>query len=157
MNYEELVNGVRERFMKADVSDIKEHIAYQFNIEGEAQGAFYAKVSEGILSIEPYQYYDRDVLFTCTGETLLDIAGGRLDPVKAFTEGTLKVEGNFDKALKLKEITQRAAEAEKARAKVPENNSQADSNRPGAKQRKAVSKKLYGKGNGGGKHTGRGR
>lgn len=157
MNYEELVNGVREQFMKADVSDIKEHIAYQFNIGGEAQGAFYAEISEGILSIEPYEYYDRDVLFTCTGETLVDIAGGRLDPVMAFTEGTLKVEGNFDKALKLKEITQRAALAEKTRSKALEKDCRADINRPGEEQRKAVPKKSYGKRNGGGKHSGRGR
>lgn len=155
MNYEELVNEIREQFMKADVSDIKEHIAYQFNIEGEAQGAFYAKVSEGVLSIEPYEYYDRDVLFTCTGETLLEIAGGRLDPVKAFTEGTLKVEGNFDKALKLQEIAKRAAE--KARAKACEKNCQAAINRSGGEQTEAVSKKLHGKRNGGRRHTGRGR
>ena len=34
MSYEELVGEIRNLFMKADVSDIKEHIAYQFNIRG---------------------------------------------------------------------------------------------------------------------------
>ena len=74
MSYEELVGEIRNLFMKADVSDIKEHIAYQFNIRGEAEGAFYAEVSDGKLSIEPYEYYDRDVLFTTTADTLLKIA-----------------------------------------------------------------------------------
>lgn len=105
MKYEELVTAVREQFMQADVSKIKGHIAYQFNIEGEAEGAFYAEISEGCLSIEPYEYYDRDVLFTTTAETLLSIAKGTLDAVKAFTDGKLKVEGDFDKALKLNEFT----------------------------------------------------
>ena len=108
MSYEELVGESRNLFMKADVSDIKEHIAYQFNIRGEAEGAFYAEVSDGKLSIEPYEYYDRDVLFTTTADTLLKIAKGKTDPVAAFTLGKLKVEGDFDKALKLKDFTRKA-------------------------------------------------
>ena len=108
MSYEELVGEIRNLFMKADVSDIKEHIAYQFNIRGEAEGAFFAEVSDGKLSIEPYEYYDRDVLFTTTADTLLKIAKGKTDPVAAFTLGKLKVEGDFDKALKLKDFTRKA-------------------------------------------------
>ena len=34
----------------------------------------------------------------------MKIAEGKLDPVWAFTEQKLKVEGNIDKALRLKEI-----------------------------------------------------
>ena len=108
MSYEELVEEIRNLFMKADVSGIQEHIAYQFNITGEAEGAFYAEVANGKLSIEPYEYYDRDVLFTTTAGTLLKIAKGKTDPVAAFTMGRLNVEGDFDKALKLKDFTQKA-------------------------------------------------
>ena len=107
MSNEQLVEEIRKLFMEADVSDIKEHIAYQFNIRGEAEGAFYAEVSDGKLSIEPYEYYDRDVLFTTTADTLLKIARGKADPVAAFTMGKLKVEGDFDKALKLKDFTRK--------------------------------------------------
>lgn len=73
MTYEELVQEIREIFSTADVSGVKEHIAYQFNIRGEAEGAFYAEISDGKLYIEPYEYYDRDVLFTTTADTLLKI------------------------------------------------------------------------------------
>lgn len=111
MKYEELVAKIKEQFMKADVSQVNEHISYQFNIEGEAEGAFYAEISDGKLSIEPYEYYDRDVLFTTNAETLLEIAAGKLDAVDAFTKGRLKVEGDFDKALKLQDFTQSPAEA----------------------------------------------
>lgn len=88
--------------MNADVSDVKEHLAYQFNITGEAQGIFYAEVKDGKLYVEPYEYYDRDAMFTCKAETLLKIAEGKLDPIMAVTLQKLKVEGNIDKALKLK-------------------------------------------------------
>lgn len=101
MKYEELVAAIKKQFMKADVSKLKGHIAYQFNVTGEAEGTFYAEITDGVLSIEPYEYYDRDVLFTMTADTLLDIMSGKLDAAKAFVEGKLKVEGDFDKALKL--------------------------------------------------------
>lgn len=102
MTYEELFSNVKTEFMNADVSDVKEHLAYQFNITGEAQGIFYAEVKDGKLYVEPYEYYDRDAMFTCKAETLLKIAEGKLDPIMAVTLQKLKVEGNIDKALKLK-------------------------------------------------------
>lgn len=105
MTYEELVEEIRSIFLKADVHEVKEHVAYQFNIEGEAEGAFYVEVSEGQLHIEPYEYFDHDVLFTTTAETLLKIAKGKLDAVLAFTLKKLKVEGNFEKALLLQKFS----------------------------------------------------
>lgn len=54
--------------------------------------------------MEPYEYFDRDVIFTCSAETLLKIAKGKTDPVLAFTLGKLKVDGDIDKALVLKEF-----------------------------------------------------
>jgi len=107
MTYEELVNRIRDIFMKADVSEIKEHLAYQFNVTGEAEGAFYAEVSDGKLSIEPYEYFDRDVLFTMTADTLLKIAKGELDAVFAFTTGKLKLDGSIEKALLLQKLTKK--------------------------------------------------
>jgi len=100
MTYETLFKEIKSIFSKADVNTIHTHLAYQFNIEG----AFYAEVKNGELYIEPYEYYDRDVLFTCTAKTLLKIAKKKLDPILAFTLGQLKVEGDFDKALMLQKF-----------------------------------------------------
>ena len=104
MTYEELFQKVKDMFSKADVSGIKEHLAFQFNITGEGEGAFYAEVKDGVLSIEPYEYYDRDAIFICSADTLLKIAAGKLHPVFAFTTGKLKVEGSLDKALELQKF-----------------------------------------------------
>lgn len=104
MTYADMFSKVKGMFMSADVSDIHEHLAYQFNITGEAEGIFYAEVKDGKLFVEPYEYFDRDAMFTCTAETLFKIAEGKTDPVLAFTLGRLKVEGNIDKALRLKEL-----------------------------------------------------
>lgn len=102
--YAEMFAKVKGMLMDADVSDIHEHLAYQFNITGEAEGIFYAEVKEGQLYVEPYEYFDRDAMFTCTAETLFKLAEGKTDPVLAFTIGKLKVEGNIDKALRLKDL-----------------------------------------------------
>ena len=104
MSYADMFAKVKGMLMDADVSDIQEHLAYQFNITGEAEGIFYAEVKDGKLYVEPYEYFDRDAVFICTAETLFKLAEGKTDPVLAFTLGKLKVEGNIDKALKLKDL-----------------------------------------------------
>ena len=104
MTYQEVFEKVRALFGGADVSGFQEHLAYQFNITGEAEGIFYIEVKEGKLYVEPYEYYDRDAMFICSAQTLRKIADGEMDPILAVTLRKLRVEGNIDKALKLKSL-----------------------------------------------------
>lgn len=107
MTYADFFYEIKGKFMGADVSDIHEHLAFQFNIEdAEAGGAFYVEVKDGTLFVEPYEYYDRDAMFICAPDILFKIADGELDPIAAFTEKKLQVEGNIEKALRLKEIVE---------------------------------------------------
>ena len=57
-------------------------------------------------------------MFTCTAETLFKIADGKTDPILAVTLGKLKVEGNIDKALKLKDLINSKKAAKKAAKKA---------------------------------------
>lgn len=107
MTYSEYFASVKTKFMGADVSDIHEHLAYQFNVLGEESGIFYVEVKDGKLYIEPYEYFDRDAMFTATAEVFDGIITGKTDPVMAFTLQQLKVEGNIEKALKLTELIKR--------------------------------------------------
>ncbi len=104
MSYEQIFQEVKQKFSDTDVSRITDHLAYQFNITGEGAGSFYVEVKEGRLYIEPYEYYDRDALFTCKADTLFKIIEGKTDPIAAFTLQKLKVEGDIGKALRLKDI-----------------------------------------------------
>lgn len=120
MTYADFFYDIKGRFMGADVSDIHEHLAFEFNIEDEeAGGAFYVEVKDGTLYVEPYEYYDRDARFICAPDVLVKIAEGEMDPVWAFTTQKLKVEGNIDKALRLKEIIE-AKQREMKKAKKAE-------------------------------------
>lgn len=107
MTYADFFAEIKGKFMEADVSDIQDHLAYQFNITGDANGIFYVEVKEGVLYVEPYEYFDRDAMFTAKAETFLKIASGKLDPVVAVTLQKLKVEGDIGKALRLKELIDR--------------------------------------------------
>ena len=104
MTFETVFQTVKEIFMKADVSKVDEHLAFQFNITGQGEGIVYAEAKDGRLYVEPYEYYDRDAIFICSADTLLKLAAGKLDPVFAFTTGKLKVEGSLEKALKLQKF-----------------------------------------------------
>lgn len=78
MTYADMFSKVKGLFMDSDVSDISEHLAFQFNITGEAEGIFYAEVKDGVLAVEPYEYFDRDAIFICSAETLFKLAEGKL-------------------------------------------------------------------------------
>ncbi len=121
MTYADFFYDIKGRFMGANVSDIHEHLAFEFNIEDEeAGGAFYVEVKDGTLYVEPYEYYDRDARFICAPEVLVKIAEGEMDPIWAFTTQKLKVEGNIDKALRLKEIIEAKQREMKKAAKQGE-------------------------------------
>ncbi len=104
MTYADFFSEIKGKFMEADISEITEHLAYQFNITGEGEGIFYVEAKDGKIFVEPYEYYDRDAMFTCSAETLKKIAEGKLDPIWAVTTQKLKVEGSIEKALRLKAI-----------------------------------------------------
>lgn len=118
MTYEALVSKLKEEYESMDASAVKEHVAIQFNVTGEAEGKLYLEIADGKIRIEPYEYYDRDVLVTTSEENLLAIAEGKLDFVTAFTLGKIKAEGNLGKGLLLKEAVKKAAAEKKAAKKA---------------------------------------
>lgn len=117
MTYEELVTLAKTSYEAADASKVSEHVAIQFNIIGEAAGAFYLEIKDGKVFVEPYEYYDRDVIVTCDAATLIQIAEGKLGMENAYFSGKIKAQGNLGKALYLKNLTKPAKKATKKAAK----------------------------------------
>lgn len=104
MTYEELVQKAKETYGNADASNIKEHVAIQFNVTGEGEGIFYLEIADGKVNIEPYEYYDRDVIVITDAENLIKMAEGKLGIETAYLTGKIKAEGNLGKGLLLKEL-----------------------------------------------------
>ena len=119
MNYEKLVQTVKAAFENADASAVKEHVAIQFNVTGEAEGAVYLEANEGKIAVEPYEYFDRDVIVTADGDVIADIAEGKLGIEKAYLTGKIKAEGNLGKALLLKDVKVKKAVKKAPAKKAP--------------------------------------
>lgn len=110
MTFEEIFEKSKEIIMKHDVSKIPGHLAVQIDISGEGSGIFYIELLEGKLYCEPYEYYDRDCIFTVSADNFFKLADGSLNPVKAFTTGKLRVDGSIDKALEFQKIVDSVSE-----------------------------------------------
>ena len=96
MTYDELVSRVKEETKNARVSKTVGHVAFQFNVRGEGEGAFYLEIEDGRIFVEPYEYYDRDVLIETTADTILQMLDGALLPRIAFANDQLQAYGNVD-------------------------------------------------------------
>ena len=104
MTYEEIVGKVVVMYKQSDVSEIQGHLALQFNVTGEGEGAFYLEVDNGKVDIQPYEYYDNDAIITIGSDTLIAILDGKLSLEDAFNGNLLWVNGDFGAALMFKKI-----------------------------------------------------
>ncbi len=118
MTYEEIVKEAQKLVSKADASGISEHLAVQYNVTGEGEGAFYMEVKDGKVEVQPYDYKDRDILVTADGQTILDMMSGKLDVVAAYLTHKISAEGDLGKADILKKLISSAKKAEKTAAKA---------------------------------------
>lgn len=104
MLFENLFFIIRDTLMKLDVSQMEEHVAFEFQVQGNPEGVFYVEIENGRMRVEPYEYYDRDALFVASGNTYLEICQGFLNPMLAFAVGRLRVFGNMDKVKMLSKL-----------------------------------------------------
>lgn len=95
--FDEIVARVREGAQKADVSDI-DFLAVQINLTGKSPGVFYVEVKNHRVSVEPYDYHDRNCAITMTASDFTKMLDGKLKAMTAFTTGKLKVDGDLGKA-----------------------------------------------------------
>jgi putative sterol carrier protein len=98
MSFNEIMTKIRDKASKTDVSGVA-FLAVQVNVIGENCGVFYIEVRDGKVSVEPYEYNDRQCRLIISMDNFNKLISGKLDPVAAFTLGKLKVEGDVGKAL----------------------------------------------------------
>ncbi len=103
MKFEELVTKVRGIAEKVDASD-KDFLAVQVNITGKESGVFYVEIKDHKISVEPYEYNDRNCAITISLTDFNKLLDGKLDPVLAFGTGKLKVDGDVGKALEFSKL-----------------------------------------------------
>lgn len=100
MTYEEIVQRVKADVVKTDAGNVKEHVAVQINITGEGEGAFYIEVKDGKIDVQPFEYYDRDVLFIAPYERILEVTAGNVKLANAnYIEGNPAKVAAFDRII----------------------------------------------------------
>ena len=109
MTYQELVEKVRKIYEKMDASSVTEHLAIQFNIFGEGEGAFYVELADGHVNVEPYEYFDRDILISTTYDFALEIVSGYKNIQEEAYAGRLFAEGRLGKCQLLDLLTEKKA------------------------------------------------
>lgn len=62
------------------------------------------EVKDNKVSVEPYEYYDRNCAISMKSDDFNKLISGKLDPVLAFTVGKLKVDGDVGKALEFSKL-----------------------------------------------------
>ena len=104
MTFWDYYEKLKKIFMSADISKLSGDMAMQINLTGEGEWIFYAEYTGGKLSVEPYSYDDRDAMLIADAGDFLKIAEGKMDPIQAYFTGKLRVEGNLDKALVVRDL-----------------------------------------------------
>jgi putative sterol carrier protein len=110
MKFASILKRARALAAEADISQV-DFLAVQINIEGEENGVFYVEVKDGRISVEPYEYYDRQCAITISDTDFSKLTRGKLDPVQAYDEGRLKAEGDLDKGLQFTDLMRQAIKA----------------------------------------------
>ena len=96
MTYEEIVSRVQKNAINSNAVHICYHVAIQFNIYGEGEGAFYVEIDRGRIFVMPYEYYDRDALVYVNAETLMGVLSGEMPINEVANNGQLVIQGNHD-------------------------------------------------------------
>lgn len=102
---------------KTKAKKFKDLVAIHFNLLDISQD-MYIEVKEGVLSVMPYEYIDRQAAVTVSSDVLDQIFSGKLAIDDAVAKGLAKVEGDMAKFKALEVLIPAAnAEAPKAAAK----------------------------------------
>ncbi|MBR4207418.1 MAG: SCP2 sterol-binding domain-containing protein [Lachnospiraceae bacterium] len=100
MKFDELLEKVRKIAGSKEITT-DDFLAVQVNITGKESGVFYVELKDRKVSVEPYEYYDRNCAITMSLADFNKLIDGKLDPILAFGTGKLKVDGDAGKALEL--------------------------------------------------------
>ena len=103
MTLQDVINQVKEKSAGFDAGGYNGFFAVQVTLSDLNQ-PFYVEIKDGKLSVEPYEYNDRQANLIISSDNYIKMINGKLNSVLAFTTGKLKIEGDIEKAKELKMI-----------------------------------------------------
>jgi putative sterol carrier protein len=103
ITFQNIFNEIKEKAASFDGGSYDGFLAIQVTLS-DLNEVFYAEIKDGKLSIEPYEYYDRQANLIISSENFVKMINKKLDPVVAFTTGKLKIEGDIGRATEFSKL-----------------------------------------------------
>ena len=102
MKYSEVVKTAKKKVSVLDASKIHDHLAIEFDVEGDGEGAFYVELGDGKVQVEPYEYYDNDFRVRGNADSILKLLDGGSSLKSVLND--IRIEGDVSKAASLENI-----------------------------------------------------
>ncbi len=102
MTYSGIVKEAKKTLKNVDTKKINQHLAVEIDIVGDGEGAFYVEFEDHKVHVEPYEYYDRDLLIRTDADTIIGVLSGKISLDKA--KENSRIEGDLSKTAILKDI-----------------------------------------------------
>lgn len=102
MNAAEIFAQMPEAFLAEKAGDLS--ATYQFNLSGEGGGDWAVTVAGGACTVVEGQAEKPNVTISMDADDFAKMISGDLQPVVAFTQGKIKLQGDTSLALKLQEL-----------------------------------------------------
>ena len=102
MNAAEIFAEMPEAFLASKAGDMR--ATYQFNLSGEGGGDWAVTVADGACTVIEGQAEKPGVTIGMDADDFVKMIYGELQPVVAFMQGKIKLQGDTSLALKLQEI-----------------------------------------------------
>jgi putative sterol carrier protein len=100
MTLENVITEVREKTANFQEGSYQGFLAVQVTLTDIDQ-VFYVEIKDGRLSVEPYEYNDRQANLQISAADFIKMINKKLNAVSAFTTGKLKIDGDIGKASEL--------------------------------------------------------
>lgn len=98
----ELFESLPARFRAERAGDLR--AIYAFDLTGDDGGRWTVRVGDGALTVEQGLASDADVTVTASAADWMAIVEGRMDPQLAYLTKKLRVSGDLQLALRLREV-----------------------------------------------------
>lgn len=100
MKFENVLKKVKVKTETIDAAGIG-FLAVQVTLTDKDAGIFYVEVKDGMVTVEPYEYNDRQANITMTNENFCKLMNGKFDADQGLASGKIEVDGDNSKALEL--------------------------------------------------------
>ena len=101
--FKSILEEVKAKTANFDASTYSGFLAIQVTLS-DLNEKFYLEIKDGVLTIEPNEYNDRQSNLIMKSENFVKMINGQLNSLLALTTGKLKIEGDLSKAKELSNL-----------------------------------------------------